>query len=51
MPPQPPGTFRPRGTRFNAEIGYVFGREFEFDGNVSDISLASTVLLRTGLSL
>ena len=50
MPPQPPGTFRPSGIRFNAEIGYVFGREFEFDTAAPNILPDDTLLLRTGLN-
>jgi hypothetical protein len=50
MPPQTPGTFRPIGTRLHAEVGYVFGRTFEFDRNIPDISPDNTLLLRTGIS-
>ena len=50
MPPQPPGTFRPGGTRPNVEVGYVFGREFEFDRGSADIVAEEAILLRTGIS-
>ena len=50
MPPRPPGAFRSSGTRLNAEIGYVFGREFEFDHSGGDISPEDALLLRTGIS-
>lgn len=49
MPPRPPGTFRSTGTRWNTEIGYVFGREFEFDRTGGDISPENSLLLRTGV--
>jgi len=48
-PPQPPGTFIPSGKVFHTELGYVFGREFEFDSVAADISLSDTLLLRTGI--
>ncbi len=47
MPPRPPGSFIPTGTVWNAEIGYVLGREFEFDRRRADISLNDALLLRT----
>lgn len=47
MPPRPPGSFFSTGTVWNAEVGYVLGREFEFDRNYSDISLDNALLLRT----
>ena len=50
MPPRPPGTFRTTGTRLNTEIGYVFGREFEFDRGGADIEPDDALLLRTGIS-
>ena len=50
MTPRLPGTFRSTGTRLNTEIGYVFGREFEFDSAGGDISLEDALLLRTGIS-
>lgn len=50
MPPQPPGTFRSSVPRFNAEIGYSIGREFEFDSARPDISLGNALLLRTSLN-
>lgn len=49
MPPQPPGTFRPQGPRINVEVGYLFGRKFEFDDQQPDISIGNTILLRSGL--
>jgi hypothetical protein len=48
--PLPPGTFRATGTRLNAEIGYVFGREFELDRDGADIKTDDALLLRTGIS-
>lgn len=50
FPPQPPGTFRPSGPRFNAEIGYSVGRNFEFDSHRPDLSLSNALLLRTSVS-
>lgn len=50
MPPRPPGTFRSTGTRFHSEIGYVFGRQFEFDYRDDDTDLSDALLLRTGIS-
>jgi hypothetical protein len=50
MPPRLPGTFVTSGTRFNAEVGYVFGRRFEFDSNMPAISPDGTLLLRTGMN-
>jgi hypothetical protein len=47
--PQPPGTFRPSGTTFNAEVGYVLGRQFEFESNAPDISIGDALLLRAGV--
>jgi hypothetical protein len=49
MPPRPAGTFRSTGTSLNTEIGYVFGREFEFDRAGGDISPKDALLLRTGI--
>ena len=50
MPPRPPGTFRTTGTRLNTEIGYVFGREFEFERGGAEIEADDALLLRTGIS-
>ncbi len=49
-PPKKPGTFGSSGTTVNAEIGYVFGRKFEFDNSVPDIKIDNTLLLRSGIS-
>ncbi|WP_278471913.1 DUF6268 family outer membrane beta-barrel protein [Gimesia maris] len=49
-PPKKPGSFGSSGTKVNAEIGYVFGRKFEFDNNVPDIKVDNTLLLRSGIS-
>jgi hypothetical protein len=49
-PPKPPGTFMPTGTTVFAELGYVFGREFEFDSGAPDLSIEDTALLRAGIS-
>ena len=48
-PPQPPGTFRPSGRSGSVEVGYVFGREFEFESVARDISVETALLLRTNL--
>lgn len=48
-PPKKPGTFGSTGTTLNAEIGYVFGRKFEFDNNVPDMKIDNTLLLRSGI--
>jgi hypothetical protein len=45
-PPNPPGVFGPTGVRFGAEVGYVFGRKFEFDSGAPDIEPDGTLLLR-----
>jgi len=45
-----PGIFRPPGTSTVAELAYVLGREFEFDGTRPDLSVGDTVLLRTGIN-
>jgi hypothetical protein len=50
MPPRPSGTFRSSGTKLNAEVGYVFGREFEFDGISGDMPVDDALLLRSGVS-
>ncbi len=47
--PQPPGTFRPSGTRINSEIGCVLGRKFEFDSMSPAISADDTLLFRMGI--
>lgn len=49
-PPQPPGTYRPTGRTLSVEIGYVFGREFEFDSASPDISIGDTMVIRTEMS-
>jgi len=49
MPPKPPGAFMSTGTTINAEVGYVFGREFEFKSATPDISIGNAVLLRAGV--
>ena len=48
-PPKTPGSFGSSGTSLNAEIGYVFGRKFEFDNSVPDIKIDNTLLLRSGI--
>ena len=47
--PRPPGTFRRLGTSLGAELGYVFGRKFEFDNNLAGISVSDALLLRTSI--
>lgn len=47
--PRTRGTFRPTGATFRAEVGYVFGREFEFDSSFPDISVDDSLLLRTNI--
>jgi len=49
MPPKPLGAFMSTGTTINAEVGYVFGREFEFKSATPDISIGNAVLLRAGI--
>lgn len=48
--PQPPGTYRPSGNRWTAEIGYAIGRRFEFDSDRSDLRLSDSLLLSSGFS-
>jgi len=50
MPPKPPGSFMRMGTTINAEVGYVFGREFEFKSATPSISIGDALLLRAGIS-
>jgi hypothetical protein len=49
-PPQPPGTFAPLGVRYYAEVGYIFGRRFEFDSDTPTLNPEDTLLLLTGFS-
>ena len=49
MRPRPPGTFRPIGTTFSAELGYVLGRKFEFESAAADISVDDALFVRTTL--
>jgi hypothetical protein len=49
MPPKPPGSFISLGTKLNAEVGYVFGREFEFRSATPSISIGDALLLRAGV--
>ena len=49
-PPRPPGVFRTTGYQFNVEVGYVCGREFEFESGSPDISIGNTLLVRTKIS-
>jgi hypothetical protein len=49
-PPKRPGTFFTRGTKFGAEIGYSFGREFEFESGAPDLDVSSGLLLRATAS-
>lgn len=49
-PPKKPGSFGSSGTRWNAEVGYVFGRKFEFNNSVPDVKLENTLLLHSGIS-
>jgi hypothetical protein len=46
-PPQLPGIFRPIGKTIGAEIGYAFGRDFEFDSDSPNITFGNALLLRT----
>lgn len=48
--PQAPGSFAPSGPRLGAEIGYAFGREFEFDSGAADISPDGALLVRSVVS-
>ena len=36
-PPSKFGPFASRGTKWEAEVGYVFGRQFEFDSAAPDL--------------
>ena len=45
-----PGIFRPPGTSTVAELGYVLGREFEFDSARPKLFVGDTLLLRTGIN-
>lgn len=45
-----PGIFRPPGTSTVAELGYVLGREFEFDSARPNLFVGDTLLLRTGIN-
>ena len=38
------------GRKLGAEIGYVFGREFEFDSERPDLSIGDTFMVRTTVS-
>ena len=49
-PPRLPGTFVPSGKTFSAEIGYAFGRNFEFESNAPDITFDDAVMFRTQFS-
>lgn len=44
------GAFFTPGTRFGAELGYVFGREFEFDSGRADREFSGTLLIRATAS-
>lgn len=46
-PPRLPGSFRPSGKTVGAEIGYAFGREFEFDSGAPDVDFDDAVMFRT----
>jgi hypothetical protein len=43
LPPLPGG-----GLKFEAEVGFVFGRTFEFETRAAEIELSNAFLLRTG---
>ena len=48
----PPKTFPPlpgAGVRFETELGYVFGRSFQFETRPDEIDVSGTLLLRTGV--
>lgn len=49
-PANPPGVYGPTGILYGAEIGYVFGRIFEFESGAPDIEPDGTVLLRATIS-
>ena len=36
------------GLKLEAELGYVFGREFEFERRTDEIGIDGTMLLRVG---
>ena len=48
----PPKTFPPvpgGGLQFETELGYVFGRTFEFDTRADEIDVSDTLVLRMGV--
>lgn len=45
-PPRLPGTYRATGLKFGGEIGYVFGRKFEFDSDRPDLKPDDALLMR-----
>jgi hypothetical protein len=49
-PPEPAARMPGSGTRWEAEVGYVFGRYFEFDRRPDEIDIGSTLLLRLGVT-
>ena len=44
-----PGAPGPGGATIEAEVGYVFGRSFQFDSGVPDMEPDNTLLLRAGV--
>jgi hypothetical protein len=48
--PKQPGQFISLGPKFGAEVGYAFGREFEFESGLPDIDPDSGVMLRAYLT-
>ena len=45
-PPKKRGSFFTPGTKFGAEIGYTFGREFQFERGLPDQEFDNSLLLR-----
>jgi hypothetical protein len=51
VPPGEAARMPGNGLKWEAEVGYVFGRQFEFDRRPDDLSIDGALLLRLGLSL
>ncbi len=49
-PANPWGVYGPTGIKYATEIGYAFGRKFEFESGAPDIDPDGTVLLRATVS-
>lgn len=49
-PRQEPGVPFTRGRKMNVEVGYVFGRKFEFESQRADVKLSDSAVLRATFS-